>query len=318
MQAAVRQRPLPITMKVGLNGTGNAFGMRGSVFGRGLDKQVSYVCEVVRSVLAAGSTVRVNAFGLSRGGIGALLLASALSKGEFAGLVDVCLLLHDPVPGNLVSSSVVPMPGRVGLARKSRDVSDAHAIRRVLSFYPVVPMPKIYFHAPMLPVYPRSADVLEYATPGVHQLAFMPQDFFVEGVLHAEPAALASATTYLLSRRFLASEGTPFCPAHPPMLGSPSSAGCDPGTWEELLEGLCLDASDTLVYNARGKTRRGAHGAGAAVRTDAAGARYLNLFHADLAHRLRGGPRDGIQLMYVDRKDEDGSRHLEAGRGVLP
>ena len=84
--------------------------------------------------------------GLSRGGIGALMLATRLRKlidqlettGGLQGLearIELSLLLFDPVPGNLIGVVKLLDPFKMSTAASVMDVSKA-PITRVLSIYP--------------------------------------------------------------------------------------------------------------------------------------------------------------------------------------
>ena len=75
--------PLPtkITqLRMGFDGCGVTNGMAGVIFAAGLTSQCAVVTARVRQILAAVPSLTVNVLGLSRGGIGALLLAQQLSK----------------------------------------------------------------------------------------------------------------------------------------------------------------------------------------------------------------------------------------------
>jgi hypothetical protein len=85
--------------------------------------------------------------GLSRGAIGALMLARRLSGIRKVDRLRLNLCLFDPVPGNLVTTVRFLDWFRLTTASAAMDVSHA-PIERVLAVYPYEPLPDLAFHAP--------------------------------------------------------------------------------------------------------------------------------------------------------------------------
>ena len=81
---------------ISFDGCGVTHGMRGVIFGTGLDEQSQEVIEQVATEIEKSNTVSLNIYGDSRGAIGALMLAKQL--GDFdPELLDINLALLDPV-----------------------------------------------------------------------------------------------------------------------------------------------------------------------------------------------------------------------------
>ena len=88
--------------KMGFDGCGVVCGLLGTVFAFGLGSQCSAVVQRVHELLQSGRPLRLNCFGLSRGGCACLMLARRLSDVSPERLL-ISLLLFDPVPGNSVT-----------------------------------------------------------------------------------------------------------------------------------------------------------------------------------------------------------------------
>lgn len=87
--------------KMGFDGCGVVCGLLGTVFAFGLASQCSVVVRRVHELLQSGRPLRVNCFGLSRGGCACLMLARRLSDIN-PELLVISLCLFDPVPGNSI------------------------------------------------------------------------------------------------------------------------------------------------------------------------------------------------------------------------
>jgi len=148
--------------KMGFEGCGKAFGMRGMLFGHGMrTKQCRLVVERCVELLEQGGeeTLVLTCVGVSRGAVACLMLINKLSELlSRHQQLQLCVnaLLFDPVPGNLVSTYSVDFLG-LSTAKRSEDVSSSLSLRRVLALYPHEPLPWYTFHAPLLPVYPTAS-----------------------------------------------------------------------------------------------------------------------------------------------------------------
>lgn len=169
--------PTPLRLKMGYDGCGVTNGIAGVIWAFGLASQCDRIMVRIQTILASKRTrpLCVTALGLSRGGIGALMLAQrlgALAEGS-RNRLRLSLCLFDPVPGNLVNTvRYLDLPGW-STARQVMDISQSPA-RSVLAIYPTEPLPDLAFHAPILPRYPDACEVDEDATLGCHQGALYP------------------------------------------------------------------------------------------------------------------------------------------------
>lgn len=139
----------------------------GGIFGFGLDEQCEKVLARVNSLLErSAETVTVNAYGHSRGGVACLLLAKKLAGNP---RIEVNLVIHDPVSGNWIGSAYLDGLGlNVTLTSEGSDVSACDNLHSALVIYPVLPLPDIMAHAPLLPVFPQTCEVRIELTLGCH------------------------------------------------------------------------------------------------------------------------------------------------------
>ncbi len=153
-------------IKMGFDGCGITNGLMGTLFGTGLEAQCDEVIARVIAQLRLGNRVRVNAYGHSRGGIAALMLAKRLRQYS-DDLVETNLCLVDPVPGNFLWTSAIDFTNRT-LAKQTVNLTECKNLKKVLVLYPNEPLPSIAAHAPLLCDYPTNCDVVEEIMPGCH------------------------------------------------------------------------------------------------------------------------------------------------------
>mmetsp|Transcript_39294 Transcript_39294/g.87832 ORF Transcript_39294/g.87832 Transcript_39294/m.87832 type:complete len:377 (+) Transcript_39294:47-1177(+) len=205
--------PVNQPRKMAFDGCGVTDGFCGTICAKGLRKQCRAVRRQVDSLvaeLAAGHAnppaLRVNAVGLSRGGVACLYLAQALADLPMS-VCELSLLLFDPVPGDLLTIAQLDL---FGLTNTSAccDVSMCTCLARVLALYPYEPLPAIACHAPVLCHYPDHCDVEEEVAPGCHQGALQ--------VYGLQPPGLDfdSCLSFLRIRRWLMENGTPLDHRH--------------------------------------------------------------------------------------------------------
>lgn len=155
-----------LKFKMGFHGCGITNGLMGALFGAGLEAQCDEVIELIQAQLRLGNRVRVNAYGHSRGGIAALMLAKRL--GQYSeDIVETNLCLMDPVPGNFIWTSTIDFTHR-SLARQTMNLTDCRNIKKVLVLYPNEPLASTDAHAPLLCDYPENCEVIEEIMPGCH------------------------------------------------------------------------------------------------------------------------------------------------------
>lgn len=108
-------------IKMGFDGCGVDSPLLGGLFGTGLDEQSADAISLIREEIEAGHTITLNAYGHSRGGIAALMLAKQLSAVD-PNVLSINLGLLDPVPGNLIITSALD-PLKISLANKTMDLT---------------------------------------------------------------------------------------------------------------------------------------------------------------------------------------------------
>ena len=121
--------------KMGFDGCGVVCGLLGTVFAFGLGSQCSAVVQRVHELLQSGRPLRLNCFGLSRGGCACLMLARRLSDVSPERLL-ISLLLFDPVPGNSVTVTRHLDVCRLSTCAACMDVRACRPLRSVLALYP--------------------------------------------------------------------------------------------------------------------------------------------------------------------------------------
>ncbi|CAK9087974.1 Serine/threonine/tyrosine-interacting protein B [Durusdinium trenchii] len=190
------------------DGCGVTDGFCGTICAKGLRRQCRMVRRQVDSLLAElknntaeQSKLRVNAVGLSRGGIACSYLAQEMADIP-ASSCELSLLLFDPVPGDLLTVAQLDF-FRLTNTSASGDMSNCACLSRVLALYPYEPLPAILCHAPILCRYPPHCMVEEEVTLGCHQGALQIHD------LRGPVIDLASAMCFLRIRRWLMECGTP-------------------------------------------------------------------------------------------------------------
>ncbi|CAE7505326.1 styx-b [Symbiodinium natans] len=205
----------PITQprKMAFDGCGVTDGFCGTICAKGLRRQCAAVRRQVDSLVAelasthqAPPALRVNAVGLSRGGVACLYLAQALADLHMS-TCELSLLLFDPVPGDLLTVAQLDLFGFTNTSACC-DVSMCQCLARVLALYPYEPLPAIACHAPVLCHYPDHCLVEEEVTPGCHQGALQ-----VHG-LQGPRLDFDSALSFLRIRRWLMECGTPLDHRH--------------------------------------------------------------------------------------------------------
>eukprot|EP00747_Dinoflagellata_sp_TGD_P164168 gnl/TRDRNA2_/TRDRNA2_183716_c0_seq1.p1 gnl/TRDRNA2_/TRDRNA2_183716_c0~~gnl/TRDRNA2_/TRDRNA2_183716_c0_seq1.p1 ORF type:complete len:331 (-),score=35.01 gnl/TRDRNA2_/TRDRNA2_183716_c0_seq1:85-1077(-) len=157
-------------LKMAFDGCGVTYGLGGILFGCGLDSIAEAVKDRVLTLRegVSGSgprDVRLNAVGLSRGGVGVIYLCKLLAEEAH---VHINALLFDPVPGNLVTFAKADLLS-ISNASRCMDMSECDNVVRLLVLYPHEPLPDHTCHAPVVPAYPENCDVEEDVIPGCHQ-----------------------------------------------------------------------------------------------------------------------------------------------------
>ena len=183
------------------------------------------------------------------------------------------MLLFDPVPGNLISSSHYLDILGASTANTSLDLTKCCNIRDVLALYPYKPLPDLAFHAPSLPAYPPGCDVVEDACLGCHQGAL-----FCSG-------NTPSRLSYLQISEWLAAHGVTVDITGERRYQTVQAVSKAP---ETLLDAM-RNELQTLVKDGTEVVRH-AHStpAGGSIVCRAGSARFLNQYHKKLSLRLVG------------------------------
>ncbi|MBA3537243.1 MAG: hypothetical protein H0T84_11645 [Tatlockia sp.] len=182
-------------IKLGFDGCGVVYGLRGGLFAHGLDEQCDEVIQRINQEITDGHEVTLNIYGHSRGGTAAAMLAAQLSLVDPRTL-SINMAILDPVPGNLISPSTLD-PFKTTLANKTMDLRDCRPLKKVLALYPFEPLSDFAFHAPLFISYPKHTEVEEDAMPGCHAEA-------------EQIGELAGKITQLRVDEFFAKNGTVF------------------------------------------------------------------------------------------------------------
>jgi hypothetical protein len=259
-------------LKQGFSGTWCTNGMRGLIFGTGLEYQCRSVKQKVIGLLKQGKKVRLNCYGHSRGGIAALMLAQMLGNFD-EDLLEINLALIDPVPGNLIISTKKLDIFSKTLASKVTDLSNCRTLKKVLALYTNIPHEDYAFHAPLLPKYPQQAQVEEDVMPGCHS-----QIQCVESTWRAVYIYPYSIVTFIRVKDFLLNCGTEFQDQWRVFLKS--YKGEDAQELQSFLDYYCMQA---VVYEMQKKrlekaTRHCHSIRGAKIETDPE-KKYVNLHH---------------------------------------
>jgi hypothetical protein len=300
-------------------------GMMGTIFATGLQTQCKEVEKHVKQMLSLQSSsifslssfssatsreqkkvpsiqaVNLNVVGLSRGGIAAIQLAQTLHY-ICADRLHINLLLFDPVPGNLITSSKFLDPFGVNTANNALNLTYCHNLCDVLALYPYQPLPDMTFHAPVLPQYPPQCKVEEDVTLGCHQ-----------GALFCSSKSIESRLSYFRIHEWLEKHDTKLHKKHDDgpdftatSLGDTLSTS--PLECKQLMDEVMLHAEGTVTVTRHTHSRppgaviiRHADGFSAdspgpsSVTTRHCTRRFLNKFHQQLSARLRavhGGDKD--------------------------
>ncbi len=180
-------------------------GIRGVIFGTGLDEQCQDVIEQVEAAIKRGNTVSLNIYGHSRGAIGGLILAKQLSA-IAPSLLEINLALLDPVPGNLITTSTLDLFD-ISLAKKTMDLRACKPLKNVLTLYPHKPLPTLAVHAPLFSLYPEHTKVEEDVIAGCHAGAQF-QDFSDDHIFFKRDSFITFARIF----QFLKDCGSQFKP----------------------------------------------------------------------------------------------------------
>jgi hypothetical protein len=265
--------------KFAFDGCGVTNGMMGMVFAYGLQEQCDKVRDVVSVLVRNHYKIILNCFGLSRGGIAVLMLTQMLSHIPKSQL-EMNILLFDPVPGNLITSSKVDLIG-VTVANQNMDVSDSVNLRRVLSIYPYIPLPDMAFHAPIIPRFPTHSEVEEDVTLGCHQGALII------------PYNLETRLSFLRIKTFLQESGTRFDESINDMF--------------PITEHQCLTEIENEIARNIGSTSiRYVHSLDNLVIVREGDGPFLNLHHVNILRKLGREVPDEPNC-YLKIRREDGS-----------
>lgn len=155
-----------------------------SIFGWGVEVKAQQVAEQIQALLVQDPQLHItlNAYGFSRGGITALLMAKKLAQIDPKRL-NIHLALSDPVPGNLRGTQQWLGRGLWGktLTQKTSNVSECQSLKKVLYLHSqhkgtekggflknIVRRLIKPFFAPIVPIWPKDCSIEEDVIPGYH------------------------------------------------------------------------------------------------------------------------------------------------------
>ncbi|PWY54987.1 hypothetical protein DGG96_14395 [Legionella qingyii] len=166
--------------KMGFNGCGVDYGVKGLLFGAGVKQQSDQLVAVVKKLIKEGYKVKLNCIGLSRGGIAAIMAAIKLAHVDGFHL-ETNLLLLDPVPGNLFYVPFLDFFNYT-LTNNAINLSSSKNLNYVETLYPYLEVGDdteewvdrvlAKFHIPIRPTYPQHCQVREEVILGAHLKAF--------------------------------------------------------------------------------------------------------------------------------------------------
>jgi hypothetical protein len=268
---------------IGFDGCGVTSSFWGGIFGVGLDKQSLKVIKMVQAEIEKGNTVTLNAYGHSRGAIGAQLLAKQLGEID-PKLLEINLGLLDPVSGNLITTSTLDQ-FNISLAKKTMDLRDCKPLKKVLVLYPHEPLLTIAAHAPLISLYPEHTEVEEDVIAGCHAEAQFQREQEQGSIQFTNPESFISFARFY---QFFKKAGTQFKSINKlNILGYDENLDFKDVTIDELNEALKrVYTYVNSIFN--GETYRDCHSAtGLRINTKKS-APYFNLHH----QRLEGVDED--------------------------
>ncbi len=154
-------------LKLGFDGCAIVKGLfTGGIFGASTESQAKAAAQAILDKIHLGHKIKVNCYGHSRGAISALLLAKQLG-GFSKDQLEMNLVLLDTVPGNYLWTSTIDAT-QATFANQALDLSKCKNINHVLNLYPATPLPNLFCHAPLIPLFPSFTQVDTELTPGIH------------------------------------------------------------------------------------------------------------------------------------------------------
>ena len=264
--------------KIGYNGCAINYGFPGAIFGTGIDKDAKEVIEKIKAEIAKGHKVVFNAYGHSRGAITALLIAKQLGNVN-PKYLEINLFLHDPVPGNLLTTAALD-PFNISLANKTMDLRSCKALQNVITLYPHEALNPLMAHAPLFPRYPRHTNVEEEVIADCHAGAQYYTK--IDERIHFTPASFMA---FARAFKFLKACGTQF--RELPKIhisGIECDEECDPND-QESIEQFLIKVYEEENKKIHRKTTRAAHSAtGLSIHVKSnPNIKYYNLHHQRLA-----------------------------------
>lgn len=257
------------------NGCGIDYGFTGAIFGAGLDKQCQIVIERVLAEIQKGNKVTLNAYGLSRGAVAALLLAKQLGSID-PELLEINLALLDPVPGNSLSGAALD-PFEISLANKTVDLSESKNLKRVLALYPHIPLSAILCHAPLIVNFPDHTEQVQDAIAGCHAGA-QYHSSNQANIIFSRQSFISFARIY----SFLKESGTQFKP-FPPLIVQEPYFEVDLDQLDEALRRVYQAENIALNEENHAATDRATHSQKGIIIKTKESAEYFNVHHQHLS-----------------------------------
>lgn len=281
------------------HGTRVADGFRVEKYGEGSLLQCETVIHNVSQEIKSGKIVKLNVYGHGSGAIAALLLSKQLS-GVDPQLLDIHLVLLDPIPGNFVTTSTFDVLN-ICLAKKAMDLTECKPLKRVLALYPYEPLPSNRAMAPLLVCYPKHTQVEEDVIAGCHSSAQCHLSDIHGNISFSTASFMAFARVLL----FLKESGTAFTPHFPPLRRRSiefkpgnrwDSIDVRPATLKEELVKAYREANEVSI-----ETSRKCHSANGLMIYVRKKAEFFNLHHQRLVSEDRDKSR--VRAIMVHKWD---------------
>ena len=281
------------------HGTRVADGSRIEKYGEGSLLQCETVINDVSQEIKKGNIVKLNVYGHGSGAIAALLLSQQLSEVN-PQLIDIRLVLLDPIPGNFITTSTFDA-FNISLAKKTMDLTKCKPLKRVLALYPYEPLPSALALAPLLGCYPKHTDVEEDVIGGCHSSAQFHLLDLVGNISFSTASFMAFARVFL----FLKESGTAFTPHFPRIERRPIEfrprnmwevSDVDPATLKEELIKAYRETNAIPI-----ETSRECHSANGLIIHVKRKAEFFNLHH----QRLVSVDNDKSHVRAIIRQKRD-------------
>lgn len=187
--------------------SGEGFNLAAHLFGRGIDKQVADLQNeiIALSKAQAGKKIIVNAYGVDKGAITALLMALAFQNIP-SSQIEFNLTLVNPIPGNSLLMAHLDF-FKIGWANKLMDLRNCMQIKNVLMLYSTEPKKSLFIGSAVLrPMFHESTRVTEEVMPG----GFLSEFYSNNDAFDNRSIDKSSFLRFVRAYQFMGEHGTTF------------------------------------------------------------------------------------------------------------